>query len=76
MRSVTAEPAFGSVIPRAITISPVNNLLKYFSFWKSDAYSAKVLSGPKLPDWITSALLGQTKATCSIAKTASISLPP
>ena len=32
VRSVTADPALGSVIPKAITISPVSNLLKYFSF--------------------------------------------
>ena len=29
IRSVTADPAFGSVIPNAITISPLSNLLKY-----------------------------------------------
>ena len=32
VRSVTADPAFGSVIPKPITRSPLNNLLRYFSF--------------------------------------------
>ena len=40
------------------------------------AYSAKVRIGPKLPACTTSALRGQTSATCSIAITASISVPP
>src|SRR5262249_36278698 len=39
-------------------------------------YSAKVRIGPKLPNCTTSELRGQTAATCSMAITASMSVPP
>ena len=45
-------------------------------FCASVPYSAKVRIGPKLPNCTTSALRGQTAATCSMAITASISVPP
>ena len=45
-------------------------------FCASLPYSAKTRIGPKLPNCTTSALRGQTAATCSMAITASINVPP
>src|SRR5436305_815252 len=46
------------------------------AFCAGVAYSAKVRIGPKLPNCTTSALRGHTAAICSMAMTASISVPP
>ncbi len=74
--SVAAEPASGSVMPRLTTALPASRPGKKRFFWSSVAYSANVRIGPKLPAWTVSALRGQTEATCSMAITASIRLPP
>src|SRR5215470_14548143 len=73
---LAAEPASGSDMPRLITVRPAKRSARYLFFRAGEAYSANVRIGPKLPDCTTSALRGQTSATCSIAITASISEPP
>ena len=73
MRSVTAEPASGSVMPTQMTPSPASRRFRKRSFCVAVPYSASTRIGPKLPACTTSALRGQTEATVSIAITASIS---
>src|ERR1700716_3672399 len=59
-----------------MTARPAKRSGSHFAFWAGVAYSAKVRIGPKLPNCTTSALRGQTAAICSMAITASISVPP
>src|SRR5438445_12927269 len=63
-------------MPTLMTDSPASRRFRYFCFCSGVPYSASTRIGPKLPAWTTSALLGQTEATVSIAITASISAPP
>jgi hypothetical protein len=63
-------------MPRLITMRPASNSGSQRAFCAAVPYSAKVRMGPKFPNCTTSALRGQTAATCSIAMTASISVPP
>src|SRR5262249_2509397 len=63
-------------MPRLMTVRPASRSSSHFCFCAGLAYSAKVRIGPKLPNWSTSELRGHTAATCSMAITASISVPP
>jgi hypothetical protein len=63
-------------MPRLITMRPCRRSGSQRAFCGAVPYSAKVRIGPKLPNCTTSALRGQTAATCSMAMTASISVPP
>lgn len=75
-RSVSAEPASGSVMPRETTFSPASNGRRKRSRCSAVAYSASVRIAPKLPACTTSALRGQAAATAWMAMTASSRVPP
>jgi hypothetical protein len=63
-------------MPNEIELRPARRSGRKRAFCSGVAYSANVRIGPKLPAWMTSADRGQAAATCSIAMTASISVPP
>ena len=48
-RSVTADPASGSLMPRLISISPPRSPGRKRAFCPGFAYSANVRIGPKFP---------------------------
>src|SRR5688572_29449586 len=76
LRSVTAEPASGSVIPSETILRPCSRSGRKRRFCSALAYSTNVRMGPKLPACTMSALRGQTSATSWMAMTASMSEPP
>src|SRR6185369_554848 len=63
-------------MPRLITMRPDSSAGSQRFFCASLPYSEKVRIGPKLPDCTTSAERGHMAAICSMAITASISVPP
>ncbi len=76
LRSVTAEPASGSDMAAVIIVFPARRGGRTSFFSSSEPKNATCWMAPKFPAWKTSPLLGQTMVICSMARTASMRVPP